>query len=280
MIRPWMIHRFFKVFNFFLAGICLIVLAAAARLLLTQDSKEIIQTESLKIPASAGNVQKAEKIDYSFPENLITEDAQVIENIDTGIELKGILSSPDHPYAIVLYKDEQKLVKIGDRIGAWQVSNVDEAGLTVHRQGKTVILKQLHQTFKSIAKPSVIEKEMPSAASNPEIPSENKITVDAQVFRGLMNNWADLFRGVQMMPYVEKGKSKGYVLCYLQPDGLMQKLGFRTGDIIEKINDREITNLQALMALYDFAEKGDCRVEIKRGPKKIQMVYQLSKNPV
>ena len=302
MIKPWMVHRFFKILNAFLAGICLIVLGATARLLLTQDSIETVHSQTLEIPSTEENVQKSEKMNYSFPGNFISEDSQIVEDVNTGIELKGMLSYPEHHYAIVQFKGEQKLVKSGDRIGAWKIREINEENLTIERNGKIVILRQSRQMSGNIAKSSSAAQEMSSTTSaneyqkmdsNPkeaaipyeelskqEISSENKITVDEQVFRKLMTNWADLFRGVQMMPYVEKGKSKGYVLCYLQPDGLMQKLGFRTGDIIEKINDREITNLQTLMALYDFAEKGDCRIEIKRGPKRIQMVYQFSKNPV
>jgi len=283
MIKPWMIYRFLRILNFFLTGACLVVLTAAARILMTQDSVGKVHSEAVQVSVPRENVQKVRKINYSLPENLMTDDVRIVENLDTGIQLKGMMSYPDHHYAVVEFEGEQKLVKIGEKIGAWLVEDISDAELTINYDGKTAVLRQQHQVFKNHMKPQAIsgkKKEIPPIVSRSEISVENRITVDEQVFHGLMNNWADLFKGVQMMPYVEKGKSKGYVLCYLQPDGLMQKLGFKTGDIVEKINDREITNLRALMALYDFAEKGDCRVEIKRGPKRIQMTYQLSKHRV
>lgn len=73
-----------------------------------------------------------------------------------------------------------------------------------------------------------------------------------------------------------KAKDGGYVIDEIARDSLFEKGGFRDGDVIQKINDKELSSIMDLMAAYrHFNEQRYMDLTVVRGNQRVTHYYFL-----
>ncbi len=198
-------------------------------------------------------------------------------------QFKGTAGVREKLFAIIEYQGKQKLVKSGEKIEGWTVQSILENSLEIENGSEKVRLERSSTTHSTASK--IEGRDLPQASfSDPIKPSPvseigkkdlnvNAMKLEFAMVQDMLTHWADVMKGVRFIPYAEEGKSLGYELLDVMPESAIQKLGFRTGDIIEKINGREVTDLSSLMAFYQNLEQGDLKIDLKRGSHQMQLVY-------
>lgn len=89
-----------------------------------------VRSNALVITDSPGSVEKI---------------GQLIAKLDTGVpvfDLMGILSAPDYSLAMI----NNIILKVGERIGDFTVSEIREDNVTLGREGQTIILRLREET--------------------------------------------------------------------------------------------------------------------------------------
>jgi general secretion pathway protein C len=275
VMNAWIIHKLLRGFNFFLIGLLILILFGIVKEWFHPEPSQIPNAPlTLEPEASASTASMTEEVVFKEP---IFAQAVPQMKSDLSITFRGTASNGSKFFAVVEYEGRQSLIQVGDTVGAWMVQNISERDLILkNEKGETIHVTREFISGQPIApsKPNETLEESEKIKNS----DQNHLQLDEKSFQDILSHWADLLREVQILPYVEKGESKGYVILNIKPNGVVQKLGFRTGDIIEKINDREVTNLASLLVLFEPLTGQEFKIDIKRGPKKVQLVYQISKN--
>lgn len=274
-MRAWVIHKLLRGFNFFLLGLLALVSMGFVKEWFLHEPSQVLNPElapEVDVPVS----ERPMTSDILFKEPIFSQAATQVET-DLPIAFKGTASNGSKFFAVIEYEDRQSLVRVGDRVGPWTIQDISESDLILQNEkGESV---RVTQEFVSQPSFSGLKKDETLGKSEPiKNLDQNRLELDEKSFQNILSHWADLLREVQIFPYVEKGESIGYVILNIKPNGIVQKLGFRTGDIIEKINGREVTNLASLLTLFEPLTGEELKVDIKRGPKKVQLIYQISKS--
>ena len=269
-MKGWIIQRLLNGFNLFLSGLLLLVLINSAKEWFKSQPSQIMNSESItetEIDSSSASSLPEEEFDFKEP---ILSEVRPQVKADLPVIFRGTASNGSKFFAVLEYEGQQSLVQAGERIGEWTIQNISEGDLILQNQrGESMSINR--KVVSPPPSPAVKREETFKPLD------QNHLQLDEDSFQDILSHWADLLREVQILPYVEKGKSKGYVLLNVRPNGMVQKLGLRTGDIIEKINGREVTNLASLLVLFEPLGGEQFKVDIKRGPKRIQMVYEITK---
>jgi type II secretory pathway component PulC len=81
---------------------------------------------------------------------------------------------------------------------------------------------------------------------------------------------------VRLVPFLENGKSVGFLLAGLRKDGFLGEIGLEDGDIVTKINGESLSN--TFTAITQFASLGDkdaVFIELSRNSQNIVLKYTI-----
>ena len=88
--------------------------------------------------------------------------------------------------------------------------------------------------------------------------------------------WARSPRAARIVPETRDGKSAGFRLFSVRPDGPFAKIGLLNGDVVSAINGLEMTSPdQALLAYTKLKTANHLSVAIERNGQKITKDYNI-----
>jgi general secretion pathway protein C len=78
------------------------------------------------------------------------------------------------------------------------------------------------------------------------------------------------------VPHFEGGRSTGFRLFAIRQNSLFDKIGLRNGDIIQRINEVELTDPSRALALFqELRNERELSVEIVRNREPKTLSYQV-----
>ncbi len=90
-------------------------------------------------------------------------------------------------------------------------------------------------------------------------------TVSRELVNRLMQNYGQLLRGIDIVPYEKDGETVGMKIRYLSPSSIFYKLGFRIGDVILSVNGVKLRNTEDLFRVVQIIRnEPNIKVEILR----------------
>ncbi len=92
----------------------------------------------------------------------------------------------------------------------------------------------------------------------------------------LQRHTSQLMSQVQVTPHFKGGKVDGLLIGNIKQGAGMEKVGVRSGDIIQSINGKKVTNLEQAMAVYQELQSSDnIRVQLVRAGQQQVFEYRL-----
>lgn len=267
-MKPWIIERLLKTLNLFLAGMICLGVVMLVKEWISPNPLQNVSIPKLNLPQSS-LVHEAD--DLMVLKGPLLGQAKIQEVGVPSIKVRGIASAGSKLFAVVEMEGIQSLIHEGAILGEWIVQKISQHGVSLrHSGGNKIEISPEIATIKTYT----IQKEETGQQNIEQTPLE----LDEAMVRNVLSHWADIFREARFFPYVEDGVTLGYVILDIHPNSLIQKLGLRIGDIVERINGESITDLGALLTIYDHLEGGELRVDVKRGPRMLQLVYQIGRD--
>jgi len=102
------------------------------------------------------------------------------------------------------------------------------------------------------------------------------ITVARSDIQDSLKNINKLLTQARIRPHLKDGKSDGFVLSYIKPNSFFTKLGLKRGDIIKRINGKQINTPEDAFSFYQALESGaPLSMEISRGGKPKTINYRF-----
>ena len=116
----------------------------------------------------------------------------------------------------------------------------------------------------------------PSADVNVNQIGENAFSLDEATVTELTTNINQFMTQVRIIPYFEGNKSVGYRMAAIRPGSAFEKLGFRGGDIIQRVNDLELSSPEKLYTIFqNLKDEKRVTVDILRQGQKNTLTYEI-----
>ena len=177
------------------------------------------------------------------------------------VALLGLATMDHGSVALVEWNGAQRLIRPGESYDGWRVDAIDLKGVSLcDSKGRVA----------AVSYPVSVPESKVSGAKNVD-PLPKNLSI-----RNIFSKWGEIMRQVRIMPFVEEGQSIGYEVLYIEPNSFVQKMGFRIGDIIKKVNGLEITNLESLLQVYQDEKIDSMAFEIRRGFEEMTLVCRGS----
>ena len=105
---------------------------------------------------------------------------------------------------------------------------------------------------------------------------ENAFSLDEATVTQLTTNINQFMTQVRIIPYFEGNKSAGYRVAAIRPGSAFDQLGFRGGDIIQRINNLELSSPEKLYTIFqNLKDEKSVTVDILRQGQKSSLKYEI-----
>ena len=107
-------------------------------------------------------------------------------------------------------------------------------------------------------------------------PASNNYEVQRATLDSLLGNMAVLSRAARIVPEMKDGKSAGFRLFSIRPDGPFAKIGLQNGDVISAINGLEMTSPDKALEVYTKLKTANhLSVGLERNGQKVTKDYNI-----
>jgi general secretion pathway protein C len=167
-----------------------------------------------------------------------------------------------------------RLVRIGDDIGGGQKVEIIEWNRVVLSKGSRLCEARMFELQpKRAANTPQRELARAGGATLPEAIAskirrigKNEIHLDRAVVDEIVENHAELFRNLRVVPEQEGGRVIGVRLSGIRPDSLLGMLGIENGDRLQSINGFDFGSPEKVLEAYARLRSADhLAVQINRG---------------
>lgn len=105
---------------------------------------------------------------------------------------------------------------------------------------------------------------------------ENAYSLDEATIGQLTGNINQFMTQVRIIPYFEGNKSAGYRLAAMRPGSAFEQLGFRGGDVIQRVNDVELTTPEKMYTIFqNLKDEKRVTVDVLRQGQKTTLRYEI-----
>jgi len=199
-----------------------------------------------------------------------------------GLKLVGTVFSgvPAENLAFIedLSARKQDTYREGDRVKQVLVKRILRQSVVINTGTRDEMLT-MEEPEEGQAKPGApgpTARYQPSRPPAPPPPTSSSTTLPRQEVESSLSDLNQLMQQVRIRPYLEANKPSGFLVSDIKPGSIFAKMGLRNGDVIQKINDQNITSPEQAIELYQgLMEGGEIGLEIKRGQKSEKIQYEV-----
>jgi len=207
------------------------------------------------------------------------------------LKLMAIMFSPapnDPRWSVAVIRDTERNsagpYSIGDMVREVTVVDIQETRIYLDNAGKSEFLDLLDAPpapppAAAAAAPPPAPSTDPFAAElekGIKKTSENGYEIQRGTVDSMLGNMAALSRAARIVPEVRDGKSAGFRLFSVKPDGPFGKIGLQNGDVINAINGMEMTSPDNALQVYTKLKAANhISVAIERNGTKLTKDYNI-----
>ncbi len=204
-----------------------------------------------------------------------------LKKTELNLKLVGtIVGSRQNSFAIIEDSTAQKqdLYQIDDVIqDQARVVEILRCRVVVLRNGQQEVLEcpSQEESEKGGGK-SVSSATTTSPAAGIKKLSETSYIIDEREVENALNNINQLMTEVRVVPNFEDGKTTGFKVFAIKPNSIFAQIGLKNGDVIQKVNDRDITTPdKAFQAFQELRNERNLTVQISRGRQQQTLTYEI-----
>jgi general secretion pathway protein C len=107
--------------------------------------------------------------------------------------------------------------------------------------------------------------------------TQDSFQVDRREVDRALANLNDLFTQVRAIPYTaNNGVTQGFRLSSIKPQSLIDRLGLKNGDILQRVNGVEVSDPStAFSLLQDLQGQSQLRVDVLRNQQPVTLSYEI-----
>ncbi len=169
--------------------------------------------------------------------------------------------------ALVKINEETKTVRVGTQIGNYRVSKIERnyivlskdqerkaVGFSFSKEGETEDYRPSTQPSASSLQSVIQKRDIESVTADP----------------GMM------FRQIRLVPYVQEGRTVGFLFEWIDPQSIFSKVGIQPGDVLVSINNQSIRSGEdAFRILQVLRNESSFKINLIREGKSIEILVRI-----
>ncbi len=187
------------------------------------------------------------------------------ENNTIGLKLIGAIASEEYSYAVFMQKNgKQVLYKLNKNIpGVGTLERIESNRVFVNtgRDVKVLKLSDLKGLSKNKIKTRTLYKKNIVSSENIVSRDDGSYVLSSEFFEKSIQNPNLFMRDAKIGPKYIDGESVGFQVKRLRRGGIYDKLGLKTGDILKRINEYDITDPESVLKAF-VALKGVDEIQL------------------
>jgi len=194
---------------------------------------------------------------------------------ETAKEMKGwkLLGTftGERDLALLSINGQTKLLAPGQSVEGWELSKILPQSTRWRSSARTRSLDMWSQDEDSepLATPS-------RTSPAPVLHGSRKATLSSQDVQPFLNDPNMLLRMAQFKPYSNRGETTGFQISNIRNNSMLQKIGFRNGDVLTRIDGRPITGPSELLQAYSsFSRSSLISMDILRQGDNISLLVEI-----
>lgn len=204
------------------------------------------------------------------PMDMEAKEIEALEPTSLKISLLGTVTGSEENACAVIEETGRKtqgLYRVGD--------SVQNAVVKKILWGKVVLRVGDRDEILSMEAPESVKGGRPGHYVKP-VQSGDTVTVARSDIQDSLKNINKLLTQARIRPHLKDGKPDGFVLSYIKANSFFTKLGLKRGDIIKRINGKQINTPEDAFSFYQALESGaPLSMEISRGGKPKTINYRF-----
>jgi type II secretion system protein C len=205
---------------------------------------------------------------------------------ESDLKLRGIASSEGTDFAVFenTASGEQNVFAVGEKVfDGPRLVSVDPEGADVLLRGKKrryEIEEEGPDTGRGgqhgNGDKSGKNRKNVEAGSGVKKTGEGAYLVDRREVEHAVSNLNEVITQARAVPVLQEGKSAGFKLFGIRPNSIFQKIGLVDGDIVQRVNDTELTDPSKAVGLLEEIQSMDqVRVNFVRSGKQQTFTYTI-----
>ncbi len=154
-----------------------------------------------------------------------------------------------------------RLVAKGTKIDEYEITKVEAKRVSFKRGKETGYLELFPDAGKQASpepkakkpgkkKPGRKNKWRDAVKQGVRKLGPNKYEIDRSLIQSFISNMAMAGRDAAIYPHTKNGKPDGFRLGRVRPGGIFAKLGMRSGDVLNSVNNMSITSLDKALEMF------------------------------
>lgn len=211
------------------------------------------------------------------------KETAVASVMDAKLLVTLVSEDPNWCMAAIRLKEPVRIlmVGVGQKIGGAEITRVETRRVEMLRNGKLEYLLLFGEGGEEKKKPTHPKKRRRRGRGDKydkgiKKIGPNKYEVDRKLVNEFLQNAATAGRGAKIVPNMKNGKSNGFRLYAIRPYSIFSKLGIRNGDVINAVNNQDITSPDKALELYTkIRGASHLTISVTRRNKPVTMHYTI-----
>ncbi|MDX2021507.1 MAG: type II secretion system protein GspC [Deltaproteobacteria bacterium] len=192
-------------------------------------------------------------------------------------------------YSLAVLKDTETLVQgafsVGDKIRDAKIIGIDETRIHFDNKGRREFLDMFAPpepppsatvAVAPTEKPSPGDELSKELANGLKKTGENTYELQRSTLDSVLGNMGLLSRSARIVPEIRDGKSGGFRLYAVRPEGPFALIGMQNGDVLYAINGLEMTSPEKALEVYSKLKSArHLSVSLERNGQKITKEYTI-----
>ncbi len=202
---------------------------------------------------------------------------------ESDLKLRGVASSEGTDFAVFenVTSGEQNVFAVGEKVfDGPKLVSVDAEGADVLLRGR----KRRYEIEEDHAgdadrqgrRSGGQKSQKKGEAAGVKKTGEGAYLVDRREVEHAVANLNEVITQARAVPVLQEGKSAGFKLFSIRPNSIFQKIGLIDGDIVQRVNDTELTDPSKAVGLLEEIQSMDqVRVNFVRSGKQQTFTYTI-----
>jgi general secretion pathway protein C len=205
-----------------------------------------------------------------------------LRKTELNIKLVGtIVGSREDSFAIIEDSAAQKqdLYQIDDMVqDQARILDISRCRVVILREGQQEVLECVEEEDRGRGAGTMTASTSPQSTEFAGIKklAENSYAIDEKEVENAINNINQLMTQVRVVPNFQDGKTTGFKVFAIKPNSVFANVGLRNGDVIQRVNDRDITTPdKAFQAFQELRNERNLTIQISRGGENKTLNYEI-----
>ena len=244
------------------------------------------KTASQYLPISQRNIFNSAYTGETDKSTKQEKSTSPLKKTELNVSLIGTVAGGERENSFAIIKDnqskEQELFQIDDMIqDQAQVLKISRCQVVVLREGQEEILVcEKEEEASRGKKKSAPARRSRTSSKDQDFAvkkvSESDYMIDESEVENALNNINKLMTQVRVVPNFKDGVANGFKVFSIKPNSIFAKIGLKNGDIIQNINDQDITSPdKAFLAFQELKNEKNFTVAISRRGQAKTLHYEI-----